>query len=116
MARDQHRDQKVLIKKHGIKTMKESSEKRNPSKNNSYRIAYIPCSCDGEILVARYDGEFDMLDLCLFESQNSFKFKMKLWHKLRYIYQLFRTGQPFTDQIILQRDKIEELKGFLNTI
>lgn len=95
--------------------MSEFLEKRNQVKNN-FRVSYIRCSCDGEILVTRYDGELDTLDLCLFQNQRSFNHTLSFWQKLRYIYNLFKTGQPFTDQILLQREQIDELKGFLNSI
>lgn len=97
--------------------MKESSVKnQNKNPKIDFRAAFIRCGCDNEVLVARYDGEIDMLDLCLFESQQSFKYKMSWTQKLHYIYNLFKNGQPFTDQIVLQREQIEELKGFLNTL
>lgn len=90
--------------------------KKEITKNNNYKIAYIPCDCSSEILVIRYDEEIDMIELALFQSDISFKNKASLWQKLRYIYNLFRTGQPYTDQIILKREHIERLKGFLNSI
>lgn len=96
--------------------MKESSVKNVNQKISDFRTAFIRCGCDNEILVARYDSDIDMLDLCLFESQRSFTHKMSFYQKIRYIYNLFKTGQPFTDQIILHRDQIEELKGFLHSI
>lgn len=96
--------------------MKESSGKNQNQKVNDFRIGFIRCDCESEILVVRYDGEFDMLDLCIYETKSSFYHKMTLWQKLRYVYQLFKTGQPYTDQMILHRDQIEELKGFLNSI
>lgn len=96
--------------------MSESSEKNKIQKISNFRAAFIRCDCDNEVLVVRYDGELDSLDLCLFETQSSFKYKMSWSQKLRYLYNLFKTGQPFTDQIILQRQQIEELKGFLNTL
>lgn len=96
--------------------MSESLERKKQVKNNDFRAAYIRCSCDNEVLVARYDGELDMLDLCFFQSQNSFKYNMSFFQKLRYIYNLLKTGSPFTDQIILQRSQILELRSFLNSI
>ena len=96
--------------------MNESSVKSQNQKVNDFRIGFIRCDCESEILVVRYDGEFDMLDLCIYENQTSFKQKMTLWQKLRYIYQLFKHGQPYTDQILLKREQIEELKGFLNNL
>lgn len=96
--------------------MSESSVKSQNQKVNDFRIGFIRCDCDSEILVLRYDSEFDMLDLCIYETRTSVKQNMSWYQKLRYIYQLIRYGQPYTDQLILKRDQIEELKGFLNSI
>lgn len=97
--------------------MNESSGKKKKKLNkNDFRIGFIRCDCDSEILVVRYDGEFDMLDLCIYETRTSVKRNMSWYQKLRYIYQLLRYGQPYTDQLILKREQIEELKGFLDTI
>lgn len=96
--------------------MKESSAKNHNQKVNDFRIGFIRCDCDSEVLVVKYDGEFDILDLCIYETRSSLSYKMTLWQKLRYIYQLFKYGQPYTDQMILKREQIEELKGFLNNL
>lgn len=96
--------------------MKESSAKSQNQKVNDFRIRFIRCDCDSEILVLRYDDEFDMLDLCIYETRTSVKHNMSWYQKFRYVYQLLRYGQPYTDQLILKREQIEELKGFLNSI
>lgn len=96
--------------------MKESLAKKSHPKNNKFFTAFIRCNCDNEVLAVRYDGEYDLLDLCVLETKASFMSKMSLWQKLRYIYQIFKTGQPFTDQIVLDRTQIKELSGFLNKI
>ena len=97
--------------------MKESSEKKQTRKSNSiFRSVFIKCDCDSEMLVVRYDGELDMIDLCMYENQRAFKNKMTWLQRFRYIYQVLRYGHPYTDQIILKRQQIEELSGFLNTL
>lgn len=96
--------------------MKESLGKKSNKKTNNFRAAFIRCDCESEILVVRYDGEFDALDLCIYETQTSIKHNMSWYQKLRYIYQLLRNGQPYTDQLILKREQIEELKAFLQTV
>jgi hypothetical protein len=95
--------------------MSESLDK-NKQKRNNFRTAFIRCNCDSELLVLRYDQELDSIDLCLFESQQSFNTKMSWRQKLRYIIQLFKTGQPFIDQILLDKQQINELKAFLNSL
>lgn len=91
-------------------------KKNDPEINNSFRTAFIRCSCDSELLVVRYDIELDCLELSLFENQQSFKSKMSWRQKIRYIAQLLINGQPYTDQIMLDKSQIEELRGFLNSL
>lgn len=110
------KDPKVLIKKPGIKIMSEFSVKKVNQKTNDFRTVFIRCNCDNEILAVRYDYELNLLDLCIYETQSSFKNKMTLIQKIRYIWKLLSTGLPYTDQIVLEQNQIEELKGFLNNL
>lgn len=96
--------------------MNEFSVKNEKTKNHDFRTAFIRYDCDSEVLVVRYDGEFESIDLCIYQSHNSFCHKMSWYQKLRYIYQVLRYGQPYTDQIMLQKNQVEELKGFLNSL
>lgn len=96
--------------------MTESSVKNQNQKINDFRTVFIECDCESEILVARYDSAIDMLDLCIYETKSSISHRMTLWQKIRYIYQILRYGQPYTDQMILHRNQIEELKVFLNSL
>lgn len=107
---------KALTKKPGTKTMNEFSVKNEKTKKYDFRTAFIRCDCDSEVLVVRYDEEFESIDLCIYQSHNSFCHKMSWYQKLRYIYQVLRYGQPYTDRIILQRQQMDELKGFLNSL
>ena len=97
--------------------MKESSEKKSKRKKiREFRTAFIHCDCKEEMLIAFYDGEYDLLELSIYETSASFKSKKSWFQRLRYAYQILRYGEPYTDQIILKRDQIEELQGFLSTI
>lgn len=91
---------------------------KKQSKNSSadFHTVFIRCHCYNHILIAHYDKTLDSLDVCLYETKNSTKDKMTLWQKITYIYQIIITGKPYTDQIILNRSQIEELKSFLNKI
>jgi hypothetical protein len=113
MAKVLDQDQKLSIKKHGIKIMSESLEKRNPKKLD-YRSIFIRCNCHTELLILDYDGECDMVELSIYELVKVSK--TSLWQKFRHIYRVLRYGQPYTDQIILGRDQINELKAFINNL
>lgn len=111
------KDQKALIKKHGIKTMKESSGKNTKQKKfREFRTAFIYCDCKEEMLIAYYDGEYDLLELSVYETSASFKSKKSWLQRLQYAYQVIVYDKPYADQIVLKRDQIDELKAFFNTI
>ena len=92
--------------------MSESLEKKDPK--NNYRTLFIRCDCHSEVLVIDYDHSFKMIELSVFSSLISSK--MSLWQKIRYIYQILKYGKPYTDQIILHKNQIDELKAFLNSL
>ena len=96
--------------------MIESLVNQKDAKNHNQRTIFIRCGCQSEILVLHYDGEIDMIDLSMYEIDVSYKYRMSLWQKIRYIYQVIRYGQPYTDQIVLNRQQIDELKTFINEI
>ena len=96
--------------------MTESLVNQKDAKNHNQRTIFIRCDCQSEILVLDYDAEVDMIDLSMYEIDVSYKYRMSLWQKIRYIYQVIRYGQPYTDQIVLNRHQINELKSFLETI
>jgi|LakMenEpi03Aug12_release.lakeMendotaPanAssembly.Ray.scaffolds.fasta_scaffold45134_11 hypothetical protein len=93
--------------------MNESLVKKD-QKINNYRTLFIRCDCHSEVLVIDYDGVFKMIELSIFSSLLTFK--MSFWQKIRYIYQILKNGRPYTDQIILHKNQIDELKAFLNSI
>ena len=93
--------------------MNESLVKKD-QKINNYRTLFIRCDCHSEVLVIDYDGVFLMIELSIFSSLLTFK--MSFWQKIRYIYQILKNGRPYTDQIILHKNQIDELKAFLNSI
>ena len=93
--------------------MTESLVKKD-QKINNYRTLFIRCDCHSEVLVIDYDGVFKMIELSIFSSLLTFK--MSFWQKIRYIYQILKNGRPYTDQIILHKNQIDELKAFLNSI
>jgi len=96
--------------------MSESLVRKKETKNNDQRTIFIRCGCQNEMLVLDYDGEIDMIDLAIYEINISYKHKMSLWQKARYIYQILIYGEPYMDQITLNRDQINELKAFLDTV
>lgn len=114
MVRGQSEGPKILIKKHGIKIMREFLEKNNHNLKNDFRIAFIRCSCESEILVAKY--QYNILEISLFDTQSSIKSKRSWYQRLRYILHIIIKGEPYTDQIMLEKNQINELQNFLNNL
>lgn len=86
-------------------------EKQNNLKNN---IHFELCGCKSEVLVLEYDKEIGLMDLAIYEHTVSFNNKMDWRQKLRYIWQVIRHNRPYNDQIVLEKNQIQNLKEFLN--
>lgn len=84
-----------------------------PIKNQS-NIHFELCDCRSEVLVLEYDSECGLMDLAIYEHSVSFRNKMNWYQKLRYIWQVIRYNRPFNDQIVLDKDQIENLKKFFD--
>jgi uncharacterized protein YfkK (UPF0435 family) len=94
--------------------MKGFSERKERKKFNS--SLFLRCGCQSEMLVLDYDPELDMVDISIYEILTSYKYRMSWWQKLRYIYQMLKHGQPYNDQIILNRTQIDQLKEYINSL
>ena len=113
------KDQYQWIKKHGTKTMKESSEKvkkLNVVKFEKNKTTFILCDCRSEILVLDHDSEYGLTELSIYENISSYGHKMSFWQKLRYIYQVLVHNRPYSDQIIINREQLADLHIFLGSI
>jgi len=113
------KDHDQWIKKHGTKTMKESSKKAkilNLIKFEKNKTTFILCDCRSEILVLDHDSEYGLTELSIYENMSSYSHKMSFWQKLRYIYQVLVHNRPYSDQIILNGEQIEHITNFLISI
>lgn len=96
--------------------MKKSLVKKSKLKNSKdFRTIFIKCTCGDELLIVRHDSSLNMIEISVHDS-NIVKNKMTIWQKLRYVYFILRNGQPYYDQIILEKNQIKELSSFLNSI
>ena len=119
MEKDLKDDESWQTKKHGIKTMKESSEKAkilSMVKFEKNKTSFILCDCKSEVLVLEYDNEYDLMELAIYENLSSYSHKMSFWQKLRYIYQVVVNNRPYSDQIILNIKQVKEIKQFIEQI
>jgi hypothetical protein len=113
------KDHDQWIKKHGTKTMKESSEndkKLSLVKFEKNKTIFILCDCRSEILVLDHDSEYGLTELSIYENMSSYGHKMSFGQKLRYIYRILVHSRPYSDQIILNSNQLAELYNFLGSI
>jgi hypothetical protein len=80
------------------------------------KTLFIPCSCKSEILVIEYDHEWNIADLAIFEHYTNYSNKMSLWQRLRYCFQVLVYKKPYSDQIVLDKKQLKDLKEFLNEL
>jgi hypothetical protein len=116
MEKGLDKDQKLLIIKHGQKTGIGYSKVGNVTNLKTNKTLFIPCDCGSEILMIEYDHEIKIADLAMYETSLSHKYKMSLWQRLRYCYQVLIKKKPYSDQITLNNKQLLDLKAFLNTL
>lgn len=75
---------------------------------------FLRCSCGSETLHLEYDKPYG-LDICIFKlACESNKLSWK--RRFQWVWHILRTGNQYSDQIILSEESKEKLKEFLNTI
>lgn len=80
------------------------------------KTLFILCDCGSEILTINYDHTIKTADLAIYESYSSYKFKMSLYQRLRYCWQVLWHKKPYADQIELNEKQLKDLKSFLLSI
>jgi hypothetical protein len=99
--------------------MKESSEKPrtlNMVKFEKNKTTFILCDCRSEVLVLDHDFEYELTELSIYENMSSYGHKMSFWQKLRYIYQVLVHNRPYSDQIILNKEQLKDIKSFIEGV
>jgi hypothetical protein len=76
---------------------------------------YISCSCESEtILLEKYKGEEEVY-LSLFARGLNIK-RYHFLDRLRHIWQILTKGFPYTDEIVLTKQKVKEFIIALNKL
>ena len=86
------------------------------TKFENQKTVFFLCDCRSEVLLIEYDPEIRIAELAIYENQTSFKHKLSLWQRIRYCYQVLINKKPYSDQILLNNDQINDLKTFLHSI
>jgi hypothetical protein len=79
------------------------------------KTVFIPCECENEILMVKYDHEWKMAEISIYE-HIGFRNKLSLWQKIRYVCRILWYGYPYGDQIVLVPKQLKELKSFLGSL
>jgi len=77
------------------------------------KTLFIPCDCHSEVLLIEYDHELKIAELAIYENRNSYEYKTSFYQRLRYCYQALFLKRPYSDQIVLNKKQLVELKSFL---
>lgn len=73
----------------------------------------IFCECSSEALVLKeIDGE---LEIAIFQYANS-NGKLGFRDRIRYCWKLITSGYPYGDNVVLGREGIESLQGYLDLL
>lgn len=86
--------------------------RKNKKEKQKISEFFIKCDCGYEVLGLSYDDEIRMLDLAIY-SCSPF---MSLWQKIRYCWQLFTKGRPYSDQMMINKNQIQDIIKFLNSV
>jgi|WetSurMetagenome_2_1015567.scaffolds.fasta_scaffold257758_4 hypothetical protein len=75
---------------------------------------YLECSCGAELLQLQYNEEDDNVYISFFELGQNNRNSLK-W-KISQIFNIFKSGTPYSDFIILDKNTRNKLKEFLEKI
>lgn len=109
-------DPKAWIKKPGQKTITEFLNMTSITNLDTNKTFFVPCDCGSEVLMIEYDHETRTAEFAIFETRYAYRYKMSLWQRLRYIWQVLVHKRPYADQTILGRHELANLKSFLSTL
>jgi len=69
---------------------------------------YISCSCESETIVLEKFPKEDEVYVSLFSRGLNVK-RYNLKDRFRHIWQILKTGFPYTDELVLSKEKVKEL-------
>lgn len=86
--------------------------RKNKKEKPKINEFFVKCDCGSEILSLLYDNEIELLELAVY-SNSPF---MSLWQKIRFCWRVLVYGRPYNDQIMINKNKIQDLIKFLNSV
>ena len=70
----------------------------------------LKCACYSELLLLEYDKGEDLIEVSIWNHQYDQPLSIK--DRIRYCWQILTKGEPYGDQIILNRESVDELVNF----
>lgn len=79
------------------------------------KYLHLRCDCSGEAIEFAYYPDWKQLEVCLW-IRGYQKPTMGFLERIRWCWRILRTGQPWTDMVILSHEQISQVQGFLKQI
>ena len=73
---------------------------------------YFTCQCGGEILRAEFNDEYKEIDMS-FYSYGIFTEKPTLWERIKFCFRYLKTGEMYSDYILLSIKDAQRLGNWL---
>lgn len=80
------------------------------------KTLFIPCGCRSEVLMIEYDHENKMADLIIYKTDEVFRSRLSLWHKIRYCWQILWHNKLYSDEMMMDNKQLLDLKKFLASL
>lgn len=71
------------------------------------------CSCSGEAIEVQYWGDVDN-EFYIAYWNEGFKRPLKWRERLRWCWRILRTGDPWADRVIVNKEQAKRIAEFLN--
>lgn len=83
--------------------------------NEKDKNIFIECECGTHLVKLQYNADCNDVDMVFFSygiNERSFGFRCKL----RYIWQIIRTGTPYSDAVCLDKNESKKIVDFLSEV
>lgn len=78
------------------------------------KTKYIRCSCGSEILILdKWDEE---ICLSIWDNGYACDNRLSISQRIRWCWQIITKGRPFTDQMVLDKEKINEIMAAMEEL
>lgn len=76
------------------------------------KVAYARCSCSNEVLLVEYNEEWKEFNISIYELSHETTWKQKF----RYIWRIIKTGAPYGDQVVPDKEEMRDIQQLLNEV